>query len=120
MPTCDQATIDANKLFVEQLYGNNHNYYELHVKIVATDRANGSVTFAAENAEDLNGNRVFTMTWGDSKNLWAACPSTLPSQAQGANAGPLPLVGATGTLYVAIDYLNGNNILTPPKWPKIQ
>jgi hypothetical protein len=120
MPTCDQPTIDANARIAGQI-NSGRNYYEIHVRILASDDTSKMITFTADNAKDANGGNTFTVRWNDPTIVWAACPSTLPSQAQGSTAGPVPQPNDSGTLYISIDYLKSHGVIaTPPKWPKVQ
>jgi hypothetical protein len=59
----------------------------------------------------------FTVHWGDTSVMWAACPSSLPSQAVPDNPGKLPAVGAAGILYLSDTFLTSNSINETPKWP---
>lgn len=115
MPTCDQATIDANVHLVLQI-NSGKNYYEIHVRVISV-QTNG-ILIEADNAKDPTGNNRFMVPWGDPKIVWPTCPSTLPPQ-----TGQPPSPGATGTLYISIDYLQSNGIGivgTPTKWPKVE
>jgi hypothetical protein len=113
MPTCDQSIIDASATLAQQI-NPGKNYYEIHVKIIGSTFTD--ITIEADNAVDALGSHTFNVPWGDPKSVWPACPSTVPTR-----PGYPPDPGATGVLYISIDYLESKGIIAmPTKWPKIQ
>lgn len=67
---------------------------------------------------------TFVANWGDEADMWAACPSSLPSLAEtddnGTNAGTPPDAGARGELLLSEEYVNANSITATPKWPRAE
>src|SRR5689334_21750896 len=55
--------------------------------------------------------------WGNLADMWAPCPSTLPSNATVGASGQPPEPGAYGTLYLSEQFLAANQIVAEPKWP---
>lgn len=110
MPTCDQATIDANAKLAEQI-DPNRNYMGVLVVIVAVF-PNGSVEIGIDN-DPNDPNKRHTVKWGDLAQMWPLCPTSFSTT--------LPRIGDQGTLYLSIDYLNQYRIVAAtPKWPRVQ
>lgn len=114
MPLCNQQINEQNEAKALRTYEG------ARVIVTAVDGATKEIAFTAL-VDDGSSTHPgeFKVTWGDTSIMWPACPSSLPSQATADDPGAPPAVGATGTLYLSVDYLTNNRILaTPPKWPK--
>lgn len=119
MPTrpgeCDRATIEQNRGQVrpEKLYADVRN-----VLIRASDPATRRVTISAVGTDGARHDYP-DLVWGDEDVMWVYCPSSLPSQAIYPDPGPVPAVGATGTLYLERAFLASATpkIGGTPKWP---
>lgn len=126
MPTCNQEDNEANRELAKQTGYNYH--YDVGVVVVdrhedQQDPTKNTITFLAYGTDE-NWHR-YTARWGDTRDMWAACPSSLPSKATATNAGAPPERGAAGILYLSEQYVTnsahnapGIKTLTPPKWPK--
>jgi hypothetical protein len=117
---CDAATKQANAAIATKRQ-NPRNYAPVSVTIVAKQAADpaGSIRFSVYG---MNGE--FLATWGDEADMWAACPSTLPSQAEATDAGtipgPQPAPTTSGFLYLSEQYVTASSIPAAPKWPKAE
>jgi hypothetical protein len=96
-----------------------------HVDVVVTidsvvtdpDPKKELIKFTAPGA---NGNVIHTAFWHRSKKqVWAGCPSTLPSSATPTSNGALPAPDSEGILYLERDYVAAAKLYaTRPKWPE--
>jgi hypothetical protein len=120
MPTCNQQiNLDNQRIALAA-----NPVVDCHViPVLVTGRTSNTITFVATGAGGVT--VTCTENWGDPAVMWAACPSTLPSNATPSNPGAPPAIGATGNLYLSVDCLARNGIpLTVtqeregPKWPK--
>ena len=117
--SCDDVTNKANRADAITMVGNK-NYGPVSVTIKGTNVAEQLITFIAK---DPTGRpATYKARWGNLDDMWAPCPSSLPSSAKPGVPGPLPAVGAFGQLYMSDLYLAANNAVPDgtPKWPKAQ
>jgi hypothetical protein len=85
-------------------FQNGRIYCAVNVLVTAANRQNNTITFYADGSGDDPVKH--TETWGDEQVMWAANPSTLPSQAPPGHPGPpLPAPGSAGLLYLSQEYL---------------
>lgn len=111
MPLCNQRINDQNESKAPGIYEG------ARVMVLAVDTTSQVITFTAFGEDGSS--KTCTAKWGETSIMWPACPSSLPSQATADDSGPPPAVGATGILYLHVDYLAKNQIVAaPPKWPK--
>lgn len=115
---CDQATIDHYEKLIGSPTGPRYYGVNTTVLNVAIDPATKQEMVTLEVFGTDGKPRQFELGWCDESQMWAPCPSTLPSQAQHGNPGPPPAVGAVGVLYLHRDETNNRQLqTTTSKWP---
>lgn len=91
------------------------------VEILVTDRVQGPAgtwTIGFSVRGDASG-RTYRAEWGNVAQMWAPCPSTLPSNAESGDPGAPPANGVSGKLYLSKEFLDENGIAAEPKWPPL-
>ena len=113
--TGDPATNAANK---RKAYAENPHRTYAPVTVTIVSRTDTHVTFTATG--DKQPGRQYTVLWGDKGIMWAACPSSLPSQASADDPGPTPAAGDSGELMLSESYLAASTMVyEDPKWPRM-
>jgi hypothetical protein len=116
--SCDKATSDANEVRASKRPA-QLGYCPIPVIVLATDPAKGTITLSAP--DETGASKPITARWGNEADMWAACPSSLPSSAtaddNGTIAGPMPAAPATGTLFLSVPFVKNNKLRGTPKWP---
>lgn len=116
---CDDATNAANQTAAKQMVG-SRLYALTDVLVVGNDTTGTTSTITVMTGNDDGSTNTDVLSWSTVDDLWAACPSSLPSSAQPGDAGPPPPAGTSGQLYLSDSYLKKRpNIttFTRPKWP---
>lgn len=80
--------------------------------------ANGTWTLRFSLIGDELG-RDFKAQWGNTAEMWAACPSTLSATAKPGAWGAAPPKDTRGRLYLSATFLRDNKIVAEPKWPPL-
>lgn len=91
------------------------------VEILVTERVQGPAgtwTIGFSVRGDASG-RTYRADWGNAAQMWAPCPSTLPSNATPGDPGVPPADGVSGKLYLSKEFLDENGIAAEPKWPPL-
>jgi len=112
---CTAQEIEDNAKEAEKT---GHTYGAVEVMITRRWTGDGGKTWSIELVRrgDEKGKR-YEATWGSTAQMWAACPSSLPSKAKPGTPGDAPPVGAFGKLYLSDTYLATYDMPEDPKWP---
>jgi hypothetical protein len=116
---CDEATCEANQTTAKGMVG-KQLYALTDVRVVDNDTTGNTPTITVMTANSDGSTNTDVLSWSTVADLWAPCPSTLPSSAQPGDSGPPPPADTSGQLYLSTTVLaKHRNIttLTRPKWP---
>jgi hypothetical protein len=117
--TCDEVTKRNNRAIAIQRYTETDRFCEVSNILVLPGTTDGKLVFRALNKR--NTMTDYVIPWDD-ENVFAACPSTLPSSAVAspvpASHGPAPAIYASGSLWVDKTWASTTDLKRgTPKYP---
>jgi hypothetical protein len=116
---CDEDSSKANK---DKAYAADKNTVYGRATVHVIESSATDIKFKVPGDPD---EREYKVKWGDKSVMWAACPSTLPSNATADDAGTPPAAGEVGELLLSEAFLEDpidkkNFSYSEPKWPRRQ
>lgn len=116
---CDDATnAEYGAAALEMVGTRRYALTDVHIIGSNTTETASTVTVVTGNNDGSTNTDV--LSWSTVDDLWAPCPSPLPSSAQPGDPGPPPPAGTSGQLYLSDSFLKKRTNITTftrPKWP---